>query len=449
MDAASLAVIGAGPKAAALAARVAAIHAWRANNPEAATRVRPPPVLHIFERGSRAGTHWVGGAGYTDGDQEVCTPPEADLVYAAAGSPYGVAFDLAPYAWSAFVADRSILNPRPTHRQFADYIAWAIDRARVNAPGITLHTDSEVTGLRRDGATWAIATRPASNRPSHELPNRFDGAVVTSPGPAVKRFHVDAAVAHRVFDARTYWEAKHRKEVLDRILAGHRVAVIGGGGAAASICVDALGELTGGAADPGGIVVVSPQATMFTRGESQFETEVMMHADKWSRLPRAARRQVAEHLITGVVFRRVLDQLESLEYLPEFVVARVVAAVPRGAAIGLWCLTLDDRPTLVEVDRVVDASGFDALWFAELLEEPARSLLRRFGGGVLTDHLDAAMRLVIGAPMYEDPSVFEPLIEERPALHVPFLAGGSRPPGRASLLQLGVLASEILAPYLR
>jgi hypothetical protein len=154
------------------------------------------------------------------------------------------------------------------------------------------------------------------------------------------------------------------------------------------------------------------------------------------------------------VFRRVLEQLEELEYVPAFAVARVVAAIARGPSsqkitIGLWCLTLDDRPTLLEVDRVVDASGFDSLWFADLLEEPSRTLIRRLGPAVLADHLDPALRLVVAAPMFDDPAISETLIGETPALHVPFLSGGSRPPGRASLLQLGDLATEILIPYLR
>jgi mycobactin lysine-N-oxygenase len=445
MDPASLAVIGAGPKAAAIAARVAAIHTWRAANPEKAKSLRPPPLLHIFERGNRAGMHWTGDAGYTDGDQEVCTPPEADLV---AGGPFGDELDLSVYGWAAFVAERAILNTQPTHHQLADYVAWAIDRARVNAPGITLHTDSEVTSLRRDASVWALSTRAGRERPGRELPTRFDGVVVTSPGPALKRFHVDATIGHRVYDARSYWEPKHREDVIARITSGERIAVIGGGGAAVAICVDALSELTEATPNPGGIVLVAPQATVFTRGESQFETAALTDVATWSRMPRSARRQVAEHLVSGVVFRRVLDQLDALEYLPDFAIARAVAAVPHGTSIALWCLTLDDRPTLLEVDRVVDASGFDALWFAELLEEPTRSILRRYGVGVLADHLDVSLRLVFEAATYEDASVIQPLIEASPALHVPFLAGGSRPPGRASLLQLGRMAADILGPYL-
>ncbi len=441
MEAATLAVIGAGPKAAALAARIAALHAWRTEHPVAAASLRPPPRLQIFERSARPGAHWYGDDGYTDGAQQLCTPPERDLVDGA--SELGATLELEPYAWATFATERSIEAAVPTHRQLADYIAWAIERAAARAGGgIVLHTGAEVIRMRSDGVRWRLGLLGASR----DLSTRFDGVIVTSPGPANRRFHVDAAIAARVADARTYW-AGHRAPVRRCLARGSRVAVVGAGGAAAAICVDALQAIEGHA-DPGGIVIVAPQPTLFTRGDSRYENQVLTDPTVWSELPRVARRQVAEHLISGVVFRRVLDQLEGLEHVPAFLPARAIAAVPHGNAIALWCLTLDERMQLLEVDRVVDASGFDPLWFAELLEEPARTIARRLGTPVLADRIDRHLRLVVDAGMYDDPTVRETLIAAQPGLHVPFLAGGSRPPGRASLLQLGTMAEEILAPYL-
>ena len=89
------------------------------------------------------------------------------------------------------------------------------------------------------------------------------------------------------------------------------------------------------------------------------------------------------------------------------------------------------------------------MWFVDLLAEPAKAIARKLGAAVLSEHLDEHLRLEIRAPLFEDPDQEETLIPLTPALHVPFLAGGSRPPGRASLLQLGTVADEILLPYLR
>jgi mycobactin lysine-N-oxygenase len=441
MEAANLAVIGAGPKAAAIAARVAAIHAWRAAHPKQARAVRPPPRIHIFERRGRAGAHWFGDDGYTDGMQEMCTPEDCDLVFPAR-SLLGNALDLAPFAWRTFRATLGGVPPSQTHRHLADYIAWALDRA-INLAGgeIELHVKANVTKLRRNGAHWSIdAGRPVATQ--------FDGVVVTSPGPAYRRFDVATDVEPRISNAQAYW-LRHRADIHASIAAGQRVAVIGAGGAAAAICVDALATITDAMPEPGGIVLIAPQATLFTRGESRFETEVLTQADTWTALPREARRQVAEHLLSGVVFRRVLDRLEGLSYLPAFFIGRAIAAVGHAGHVGLWCITLDDRTTFIEADWVVDASGFDPLWFADLLEEPARAVVRRLSIPTLAEHLDDYLRLVIEARMLDDESLRLPLIGREPGLHVPFLAGGSRPPGRASLLQLGILADEILQPYLR
>lgn len=441
MEEANLAVIGAGPKAAAIAARVAAIHAWRAAHPAQASAVRPPPRLHIFERRGRAGAHWFGGDGYTDGMQDVCTPEDSDLVFPARAL-LGSALDLTPFAWRTFRATLGSMPATQTHRHLADYVAWALDQAiELAEGGIELHVQANVTRLRRDGAHWLIEA-------GGPIATRFDGVVITSPGPAYRRFDVAKDAEARISNAQAYW-SHHRAAIHASIAAGHRVAVIGAGGAAAAICVDALATIHDAMPEPGGIVLIAPQATLFTRGESRFETEVLTQTDTWTALPREARRQVAEHLLSGVVFRRVLDRLEGLDYLPAFFVGRAIAAVGHAGHVGLWCVTLDDRATFIEADWVVDASGFDPLWFADLLEEPARAIVRRLPIPTLAEHIDDHLRLVIEAQMLDDEAQTVPLIGREPGLHVPFLAGGARPPGRASLLQLGIVAEEILQPYLR
>lgn len=447
-EAANLAVIGAGPKAVAIAARIAAIHVWRAANPTQAAAVRPPPVLHIFERSARAGAHWYGGDdGYTDGLQEICSSVEFDLVYPQR-SLLGTTLDLAPFAWRTYIAALGLSVTTPTHRQFAEYVAWALEAAvAASTGGIEVHLNTAVTKLRRDGDRWAIEAQVA---PEQRLdPSlRFDGVVVTSPGPAQRRFHVDPSVAPKVTDAQTYW-SRHRAEIQARVAAGYRVAVVGAGGAAAAICVDVLSTITSAMPDPGGIVLVAPQPTLFTRGETSFETQILTDADAWADLSRDARRQVADHLLSGVVFRRVLERLEGLSYLPAFFVGRAIAAVAQGSAIGLWCLAVNERTTLIEADWIIDASGFDALWFLKLLEEPAPTIARGLKVPMLAERIDAHLRLELSACTFDDPDLIETLIPIVPALHVPFLAGGSRPPGRASLLQLGRVADEILQPYLR
>ena len=181
-EAANLAVIGAGPKAAAVAARIAAIHVWRAENPTQAATLRPPPRLHIFERSSRAGAHWYGDDGYTDGLQEICTSPEFDLVFPAT-SQLGATVDLTPFKWQTYLATLGIAVTNPTHRQFAEYVGWAIDLAVSLANGeIMVHRNTEVTKLRRDGTRWAVDVH-VDTEPAPDVSLRFDGVVITSPQP--------------------------------------------------------------------------------------------------------------------------------------------------------------------------------------------------------------------------------------------------------------------------
>lgn len=432
--AAQLAVIGAGPKAGAIAARVAAIYRWWKQAP---ARRAKPPFVHIFERTERVGAHWYGGHGYSDGIQEVCTPPDFDVVY-----PEASTLDLARYAWATFAAERALSGAYATHRELADYVAWVIDRARADAPGcVTLHLGHEVTSLRAAGARWSLAVGGAT------WPDEFDGVVVTAPGPARHRFRLHADVAPHVTDADAYWRAPMRDAVHAAVAGGGRVAIVGGGGAAAAICAD-LSAAIDETRDPGSVVLVAPQATLFTRGDSSLETRTLTDAELWGALSRDARRQVGEHLLSGVVFRKVMERIEQLALQPGFVSGRVTAAVPGDSArVGLWCLVGDGRTQIVEADWVVDASGFDPLWFAALLEPHARAVVEGLGVAALADRLDPALRLVVEAERWDAGDVTS-VLGRRPGLHVPFLAGGARPPGRASLLQLGTVAREILAEYL-
>jgi mycobactin lysine-N-oxygenase len=467
---ARLAVIGAGPKAAALAARVAAIKAWQSQghhvdglDPNA---LRPAPRLYIFEGSDRIGAHWdgQGAEGYTDGVQAVCTDPDRDLVYPANHGSFGGALSpiLTGFTWRTYAAARRLPTAGPpSHRDLADYVAWAVHEARHLAPNnIFLHTNSAVRSLHlhRSGPQWEVVTVRGTA-------GTFDGVIVTSPGSALQRFDVEQTISSWTLDAQNYWTQPMRAQVLSDVAQGSRVAIVGAGGAAAAICLDILSATTGPTApNAGGVALIAPQASLFTRGESTFETELLT-SPSWNRLPREVRRQIAERLVSGVVFARVLDALEAIGYTPEFLVGRALAATDgshslRSSRIELWCLTLDERLQIVDADWVIDASGFDPLWFVGLLDEPAvpragrprlQRLLGRLGANVLAEKLDEHLRLHVAVELFEadggTPDV--PLVPTEPGLHVPFLAGGSRPPGLSSLLQLGVLADKILLPYLR
>ena len=77
---ASLAVLGAGPKGLAIAAKQAAL----------ATTGWPAPGLVLVDRVGVA-ANWSGRSGYTDGRQPLSTPPEKDV-----GFPYAPSWGRPP-----------------------------------------------------------------------------------------------------------------------------------------------------------------------------------------------------------------------------------------------------------------------------------------------------------------------------------------------------------------
>jgi hypothetical protein len=322
--------------------------------------------------------------GYTDGRQELCTEPVRDLV--AGGSRLGGSFTgyLDPFRWSRFAAARGLPRDpefRPRHDVFAEYVQWVFSQIG-DDPGSTVDArlGQRVTGLQVDRDRWSVTSSGAANSTES-----YDAVVVTSPGPSTGRIAKlgDRGVGTACLDARTYWEPGRAPLGVDP-----RVVVVGGGGAAAAIALDVLDPNTGEGA--GDVVMVAPTASLFTRGESRREQQL---------------------LVSGVVFRRILDRFESGTH-------------------------------------VVDATGFDAAWFLELLDTRRAGALRSLGTSGMAAALDDALRLIVDAEVMSmgeaDP---EPLCGAQPALHVPMLAGGSQAPGFASLLCLGRMAERILWPH--
>src|SRR3954454_12671676 len=121
----ALAVIGAGPKAVAIAAKAFALRSLGYSVPD----------IVIFEE-HRIGAHWYGGHGYTDGQRYLCTSPEKDIGFPYRSS-YGAAVDrfMRRYSWHDFKVfegnygvwiDESEERRRPRHRAWTTYLQWVV-----------------------------------------------------------------------------------------------------------------------------------------------------------------------------------------------------------------------------------------------------------------------------------------------------------------------------------
>jgi len=190
---ATLAVVGAGPKGIAIAAKARALAAVGL----------PAPRVVLVERSAVAG-NWTGRQGYTNGRLPLGTPPEKDIGFPYAAS-WGVASPavtaaMADYSWQRHLISRGVYADwvdrgrlRPTHREWSSYLAEVAEKAAAEI------VSGEVTGLEVDGDQWRLAVEKRA-------PLRADGVVFTGAGPSI-RVAGQPERHPRVLDGRSYWLA--------------------------------------------------------------------------------------------------------------------------------------------------------------------------------------------------------------------------------------------------
>ena len=404
----TLAVVGAGPKGIAIAAKARAL---------AAVGLTAPRVV-LVERSAVAG-NWTGRQGYTNGRLPLGTPPEKDVgfPYAAswgASSP-AVTAAMADYSWQRHLishgmyadwVDRGRL--RPTHREWSWYLAEVAEKA-----GAEIVT-AEVTGLEIDGHQWRLAV-------GEREPLRADGVVFTGAGPSI-RVPGQPERHPRVFDGRSYWLAE--RALKPRV--AQSACVIGSGETAASVVISLLTRLP----ERSTVDVLASRGFLYSRGESYEENRYFSDPGDWPALAESQRREFLERTDRGVVSQQaeaVLNQSRGFRALAGRAVQihagdrQVVVTVEYGR----------DRER-VAYDLVVVAIGFEASWFEGLLDAAARDRLTSgLAGAELEDKIDLDLSIAGLSP----------------PLHLPLLAGLAQGPGFPNLSCLGLLSDRVLRRY--
>ncbi len=413
----TLAVVGAGAKAVAVAAKAAELRDMG---------VDVPDVVSIERTGVAA--NWQAIGGWTDGQHRLGTGPEKDV-----GFPYRSSLvprrnaeldeRMTRHSWQAYLigtgqfaewVDRG--RPAPTHRRWSQYLRWVAENVGMSVlPG---EVGSISVANDADGQRWALHT---PERTVHA-----DAVMITGPGQAERSILPGDP---RVLSISQFWRQAAQQE----LIVAERVVVIGGGETAASM----LNELFRHRVST--ITVISPQVTLFTRGEGFFENTLFSDPTGWTSLTLAERRDALARTDRGVFSARVQDALLADDRI-RHLRGRVAHAVALDDRIRLTLSTNRGGERLETVhgfDLVIDGSGADALWFVPLLGQDARDLIELGLGGPLT-----------GETLSESIGHDLAVTGVTPKLFLPGLSGLTQGPGFPNLSCLGLLSDRILGANL-
>jgi len=407
---ATLAVVGAGPKGIAIAAKARAL----------AAAGLPAPRVMIVDRGEVAG-NWSGRQGYTNGLLPLGTPPEKDVGYPYAASwgqaSAAVVAAMAEYSWQRHLIRHGVYSDwvdrgrmRPTHRQWSAYlgeVAGAAEAERVC--GVVTRLD--VT----DGDRWEVTLEAGGAVLA-------DGVVITGAGPSI----TVPGQPHdhpRVLDGRTYWLEAHKLKH-QRAL---NVCVVGSGETAASVVIDLLKRFHKHST----IDVLTSRGVLYSRGESYDENRFYSDPGDWPRLAESHRREFLERTDRGVFSLQAeatLNQARGFRTL-----AGRAAAVEAREQDVIVTIEYGAERERVAYDAVVVAIGFDGRWFETLLGDEAGAQYRvALGDDGLERRIDVDLS-VSGLS---------------PPLHLPVMAGFAQGPGFPNLSCLGLLSDGILRRYI-
>jgi mycobactin lysine-N-oxygenase len=417
-----LIVVGAGAKAAAIAAKVHALNT-----------VGLGPLTMTAIEASQPGASWTGRHGMTTGEEPLAISPVKDVGFPYESSrAFGEAGQEVDCVTSELSWQRYLIGkgryarwvnggaPAIEHREYGEYLAWVLARAS-NGAEVLRGRVTEVS-LTDSEERWRVTVAGADGEAQLEC----RALVLTGPGSHRELPHDPEAEA-RLF------HCDSRRSELGRIPAEResRVAVIGGGESALS-CLMFLRAFR-----PLARLTVYTPALPMSRGESFLENRVFANPESvgWESLDIAMRREFVKHCDRGVFDAQTLSAI-ALDDRYRFVIgrARFIAAAPRGVRLDYDSAAgaLSDT-----YEYAINCTGFDLIArLRELFPPDVRDRVERRAGRVWSE--GGQTELAMGRALE--------LKGMQPRLHIPALAALSQGPGFANLGCLGLLANRVLEP---
>ncbi|MFI5502132.1 SidA/IucD/PvdA family monooxygenase [Nocardia asteroides] len=408
----TLLVVGAGPKALAVAAKS---HVLR-------TLGLPAPRVVVVESHA-VGGNWLPSGGWTDGQHRLGTSPEKDIGFPyrstwARGHNRAIDQAMSAFSWTSFLIEHGTYSewidrgrPSPQHHVWAKYLQWVAKSIDLD---LVLGRVASI-GHGGAGERWQVEVVDADGNRS-EL--TADGLMITGPGRSSRALAEDP----RVLSIAEFWDLAGKRS----LPAASRAAVIGGGETAGS----ALDELV--RHEMLTISVISPMATLYTRGESFFENSLFSDPVKWNALSIQERRDVIRRTDRGVFSVRVQESLLG-DNRVHHLQGRVTKVVAQGEALALTLSNELRADQVHNFDLVVDATGGQPLWFVDLFDQQTADLLELAVGGPLTQQriessigYDLAVTGLAGK------------------LYLPNMAAMAQGPGFPNLSCLGELSDRVL-----
>jgi mycobactin lysine-N-oxygenase len=428
MSANSLTIIGAGPKALAIAAKACVL----------AKLGFSVPRIRIIEK-DEIGAYWKPGTGFTNGLLKLGTSPEKDLGFPYASSCWGDDFnktidqEMRRFSWQSFMVERGLYaawidrgRPAPEHKLWAEYLGWAFKKVQREFQGGIEMVQAEFQELELASYdSWRVHAR---SKDGTEFCFETGGVCMTGPGEIKQPVVPDDP---GIMDVRTFWS---RIKDLTAVEKETYVAIVGTGETAASTAA-VVGHLDA----PLCIDVIAPVAMSYSRGESFVENH--MYTDpfqgNWHELTVDDRRTFIERTDRGVFSLATKKELDVMGHVN--IIPGRFRSVKRGSSGELMVeLDYNGAPELRAYDYVILAIGFDPLQFLtqRTSDETRNEIMNRA-------EMKSWSAESVEMKIEEDLSLSGLL----PRLHLPMMAALQQGPGFPNLSSLGRLSDHVLLSY--